>query len=182
MMHNEPEPNRTIFLGGVTAGITAHDVCNAVRGGLVEDVHMLPEKKCAFVSFVSPQSAAMFHSMNANGLEVNGVQLKVGRGKPRRLSRAVCAALEQGLTRNVFLGGTDDSVTIASLKADLGRFGEIEKCDVLPAKHIAFVHFTSMTAALECVMELKAPQSQLHSKGYNKFRVNYGRDRCDGRP
>jgi len=170
---------RTIWLGGVTEQTTFHDICNAVRGGVLDEVRLLPEKKCGFVSFVSPQSAQMFMSMfKQTGLPTEGGNLKVGWGKPRALPRDIALAVEQGATRNLFLGNIDNTVSQERLRNDLAKFGEIEKCDVLLEKKIAFVNFTSIRSARECVTELNTQGSELSSQGYGNFRIHFGKDRC----
>jgi len=168
---------RTVWLGGITEDMSAHDICNVVRGGLVDEVRMLREKKCAFVSFVKAQDAAYFQQTHSSGLSVNGISLKVGWGKPKNLFSEVASAVAQGATRNVFIGGIDETVTETRLLADLSGFGEIEKCNVLPEKKIAFINFTSISAAVACANDLKNPESQLQAS-YGTFKVNFGKDRC----
>jgi hypothetical protein len=173
--------NRTVWLGGAIEGVTEHALCNVVRGGLVEEIRMLPEKKCAFVTFVRGADAALFIQTHANGLEVSqGTKLKVGWGKPTPFRKNVAAAVAQGATRNLFLGGVDDSLSEDRLRADLSKFGVIEKVNVLLEKKIAFVNFTSINATLNCAAELRNPESELHQQGYGVFKVNFGKDRCAG--
>lgn len=173
--------NRTIYLGGVNEDITIRDICDHVRGGLIDHVKVLAEKKCAFVCFVEARSAMYFYQRTSRSgeLVVKGKPLKVGWGKSRNLHSDIAAAIsQQGATRNVFLGNIDDTVTESKLMADLSKHGHIEKINVLPSKNIAFINFSSIQAAINVVKELKSEGSELCNMGYSKFRANYGKDRC----
>jgi len=177
--------NRTIYLGGFTDELTVRDLCDSIRGGLIDNVKTLPEKKCAFATFIDPRGANLFYqrSQLANGeFVVKGKRLKVGWGKSRPLSPDIMESISRGATRNVFIGNIDENVTEERLNEDLGQFGTIEKINVLPAKKIAFVNFTSITDAITCVNALRSEESPLHAAGYGNFRANYGKDRCAGDP
>merc|ERR1712130_368765 len=177
--------NRTIYLGGFTEELTLRDLCDTVRGGLLDNVKSLPEKKCAFVTFIDPRSANMFfqRAQLSNGeFVVKGKRLKVGWGKSRKLSPDICEAIHRGATRNVFLGNIDETTTEERLSEDLAQFGTIEKINVLPAKKIAFVNFTSISDAISCVNALRSEDHHLHTAGYGNFRAHYGKDRCAGEP
>lgn len=178
--------NRSVYFGGVPESVTERDLCDAIRVGPIDNVRVLTEKKCAFVSFVEARSAAMFMNLAAGSdFNVKGKPLKVGWGKPRPLSPELANAVSHfKASRNVYLGNVDDTISEQKLREDFSRFGVIEKCDVLAAKKLAFCHFTNLLAAVRCVDELKDPRSQLSSLGYTNFKSGFGKDRCsqDSRP
>ncbi|KAI0244396.1 hypothetical protein L0F63_003256 [Massospora cicadina] len=168
--------NRTIYLGGVPEGITYEELLSNVRGGMIETCRILPDKTCAFISFVDAYGAGLFHYYhNAGGqpLTLREQKITVGWGKMYPLSNTVAGHVSRGATRCVFLGGIDDSYTPQWLIEELGKFGEIDSVKVLYEKKIAFVHFTSITNAVKCVDNLSS------SPAWDDKKLSYGKDRCD---
>ncbi|KAH7043093.1 hypothetical protein BKA57DRAFT_397927 [Linnemannia elongata] len=165
--------SRTVYLGNVPAESTIEDVLNLVRNGIVENARLLPEKSCAFVSFLDTASANAFHhDATSRKLELAGQELRVGWGKPSPVPPQVLQAVQQGATRNVFLGGVDDSVTEQTLRADFSQFGLIDTIKVLREKNIAFVHFSNIGNAMKAIAALS------QDSRYSRRRMNYGKDRC----
>ncbi|KAF9983704.1 hypothetical protein BGZ75_004846 [Mortierella antarctica] len=165
--------NRTVYIGNVSADVTIDEVLNLVRCGLVESARLLPEKSCAFISFVDSNAAASFHlEASTRRFNLGGQDVRVGWGKPSAVPPQILQAIQQGATRNVFLGNVDDSVTEQNLRADFSQFGTIDTVRVLHEKNIAFVHFTSVNSAMKAVASLP------HDPRYSGRRVNYGKDRC----
>ncbi|KAG0205612.1 hypothetical protein BGX33_007849 [Mortierella sp. NVP41] len=165
--------SRTVYIGNVPAEATIEDILNLVRNGIVENARLLPEKNCAFVSFLDSASANAFHhEAHARKLEFAGQELRVGWGKPSPVPPQVAQAVQQGATRNVFIGGVDDSVTEQSLRADFSQFGVIDTVKVLREKSIAFVHFTNIGNAIKSIAALS------QDPRYTRRRMNYGKDRC----
>ncbi|CAO3565063.1 unnamed protein product [Mortierella alpina] len=165
--------NRTVYIGNVSAEVTIDEVLNLVRCGLVESARLLPEKSCAFISFVDSNAAASFHlEANTRRFNLGGQDVRVGWGKPSVVPPQILQAIQQGATRNVFLGNVDDSVTEQNLRADFSQFGTIDTVRVLHEKNIAFVHFTSVNSAIKAVASLP------HDPRYSGRRINYGKDRC----
>ncbi|KAF9921022.1 hypothetical protein FBU30_008978 [Linnemannia zychae] len=165
--------SRTVYLGNVPAESTIEDVLNLVRSGIVENARLLPEKSCAFVSFLDSASAnAFYHDASSRKLELAGQELRVGWGKPSPVPPQVLQAVQQGATRNVFLGGVDDSVTEQTLRTDFSQFGTIDTIKVLREKNIAFVHFSNIGNAMKAIAALS------QDSRYSRRRMNYGKDRC----
>ncbi|KAG0277352.1 hypothetical protein BGZ95_006072 [Linnemannia exigua] len=165
--------SRTVYLGNVSAESTIEDVLNLVRNGIVENARLLPEKSCAFISFLDSASANAFHyDATSRKLELAGQELRVGWGKPSPVPPQVLQAVQQGATRNVFLGGVDESVTEQSLRADFSQFGTIDTIKVLREKSIAFVHFSNIGNAMKAIAALS------QDSRYSRRRMNYGKDRC----
>ncbi|KAG0343330.1 hypothetical protein BG004_005399 [Podila humilis] len=165
--------NRTVYIGNVPVDASVEDVLNTVRTGVVESARLLPEKNCAFVSFVDASAAAAYHQeASSRKVNINGQDLKVGWGKPTGIPPQVLHAIQQGATRNVFLGSVDPSITEQGLREDFAQFGPIDTIKVLHEKNIAFVHFTTINNAMKAVSNLP------NDPKYSGRRVNYGKDRC----
>lgn len=145
-----------------------------VRFGPIESVKILPEKSCAFISFLTPGVAEAFHSdMVLRKIHLHEQELKVGWGKPSALSSVIANAVQShGASRNVYVGGLPPDMTEEALRDELARFGYIDQVKLVRDKNIGFVHFLSIATALKVVTTLpQDPQWQGR-------RVNFGKDRC----
>lgn len=150
-----------------------------MRFGPIDSVKILPEKSCAFISFLDGTTAAAFHSdALMRKVRLHDQDLKIGWGKPSAVPPAILMAVQQsGATRNVYLGNLDESVTEQTLRDDLSRFGPIDQvkivrgtsacrasnpeskrltCSSRPQadKNIGFVHFLSISTAIKVVQTL----------------------------
>lgn len=124
---------------------------NLVRFGPVESVRLLPEKSCVFISFLDGATAAAFHAdATVKKLTLHGQELKIGWGHASVVpSQVVHAIAMSKATRNVYLGGLDETVTESQLRDDLSRFGPIDQVKIVRDKSIGFVHFLSITVAMK---------------------------------
>ena len=167
--------SRTVYLGNMPADTSAEELLSHVRSGQIESVRMLPDKNCAFISFLDGSSATHFHSdAILKKLNIKGQDIKVGWGKPSAVPTSVALAVQQaGASRNVYLGNLPDDITEQELREDLGKFGPIDTIKMVREKNIAFVHFLSVNNAVKAVAQL--PQD---SKWQPPRRVFYGKDRC----
>lgn len=171
---NEQEGSRTIYIGNIPETITATEILNHVRSGPVEALRILREKSCAFLAFMDAGSARLFYHQHPwQRLIIKDNELKLGWGKPSSLPASVAKAAQQGATRNVYLGNIDtQTVTQQSLETDFAQYGEIDRVRVLAERRCAFVHFTTVNAAVKCMETLQG------SPEWKDRRVGYGRDRC----
>jgi len=188
-------PYRTIYIGGMEPDITLEDLCDVVRGGLVQSVRLAPvEKHCAFVTFVDEPSAIAFHdAFSQQGLVVKARTLKLGWSKPSLVPFSVLQALQKGATRTIYLGNILlDSLVLhpegektkknstpidndarAYLLSDCSvRFGPVESVNVIPAKNIAFVSFCNLLDAVKALAGMRELPE------YAQCKLAYGRDRC----
>ncbi|KAI1000697.1 RNA-binding protein [Podosphaera aphanis] len=167
--------SRTVYLGNIPPETTAEEILGHVRSGQIESVRLLPDKNCAFISFLDPSSATHFHSdAILKKLSIRGQDIKIGWGKPSQVPTSVQLAVQQsGASRNVYLGNLDECVTEDELREDLGKFGPIDTVKIVREKSIGFVHFLSIGNAIKAVSQL--PQE---SKWQSPRRVYYGKDRC----
>lgn len=167
--------SRTVYLGNIPPDTSAEEILGHVRSGQIESVRLLPDKNCAFISFLDASSATHFHSdAILKKLCIKGQDIKIGWGKPSQVPTSVALAVQQsGASRNVYLGNLPEDITEEELREDLGKFGAIDTVKIVREKNIAFVHFLSIANAIKAVSQL--PQEP---KWQSPRRVYYGKDRC----
>jgi RNA recognition motif-containing protein len=167
--------SRTVYLGNIPADTTAEELLSHVRSGQIESVRMLPDKNCAFISFLDGSSATHFHSdAILKKLNIKGQDIKVGWGKPSQVPTSVQLAVQQsGASRNVYLGNLPEDISEQEIREDLSKYGPIDTIKMVREKNIGFVHFLSIGNAVKAVAQL--PQDQ---KWQPPRRVFYGKDRC----
>jgi len=165
---------RTVYLGNIPSEALAEEILNNVRTGPVESIRILPEKNCAFISFLDVPSAQIFYTdASMRKLTIGGQEVKVGWGKPSSISASVMLAVQQnGASRNVFLGNLPEDIAREEIEEDLGKFGVIEHIKLIKEKNIAFVHFLSIANAMKAVQQLPSEAN------WAQRRVYYGKDRC----
>ncbi|KAI8086394.1 uncharacterized protein BX664DRAFT_251033, partial [Halteromyces radiatus] len=169
--------NRTIYLGNIHPDTTCEEICNVIRGGILSQIRYMVDKHIAFIAFVDPVLALHFYTQASyHGIVIKSRRLKIGWGKPSSLPGAVIQAVQNGGSRNVYLGNMDDSMTEEKLKQDFSEYGDIELVNTLKEKNCAFVNFTSIAAAMRAIEGIRTKEE------YKRFRINYGKDRCGNPP
>ncbi|PWN89865.1 hypothetical protein FA10DRAFT_99088 [Acaromyces ingoldii] len=165
---------RTVYVGNLPADASVDELLNQVKFGPIDNVRVLPDKSCAFISFLDGATAAAFHAdASVKKMSLHNQELKIGWGKPSVLPPPILMAVQQAqATRNVYLGQLDDNVDEQMLKDDLGRFGPIDQVKIVRDKNIGFVHFLSIATAIKVVSTLPTEPA------WAGKRVNYGKDRC----
>ncbi|AOA60540.1 RNA-binding protein [Komagataella phaffii CBS 7435] len=168
-------PSRTVYLGNVPTDLTPKELLDHVRSGVIESCKILPEKNCAFISFLDENSAMLFHSdAILKRLTIKQNDIRIGWGNQTDLHPIVHEAVSKhNATRNVYLGHLPPDITIDEIYTDLYIYGEIEVIKVISEKRIAFVHFTSILSAVRAVQNLP-----LKNPKYATRKVFYGKDRC----
>lgn len=171
-------PSRTVYLGNIPPNATIKELLDHVRSGVVDEIKILPEKMCAFISFVDENAALLFHSdAILKRLNIDGRDIKIGWGKSARMDPMVAANITtDNASRNVYIGHLNDDPIVADetiLRRDLAQFGEIDTIKFVKEKGIAFIHFDSIATAISVVTNL----SNINPI-YSKKRVYYGKDRC----
>lgn len=167
--------SRTVYLGNIPPETSAEEILGHVRSGQIESVRLLPDKNCAFISFLDGSSATHFHSdAILKKLSIKGQDIKIGWGKPSSVPTSVALAVQQnGASRNVYLGNLPEETTEDELREDLSKFGPIDTVKIVREKAIGFVHFLSIGNAIKAVTQL--PQDP---RWQAPRRVYYGKDRC----
>ncbi|ORX45806.1 hypothetical protein BCR36DRAFT_332819 [Piromyces finnis] len=174
ILNSNPSFNRTVYLGGFGPDITIKDICDVIRGGILQEIKYKSEGNCAFVTFVDPNTATSFYNkVSCEGIIIKGKRItKVGWGKHPTLSQHLSTAIQNGATRNVYIGQLEDGTTEEKLRKDFSEFGDIELINLIPEKKYGFVNFTSIKAAV------KAVESMRNNSFYENQKISYGKDRC----
>lgn len=169
------EGHRTIYLGGLPLGSTPKDVLSQIRVGAVENYQVIPDKLCAFVSFVEPSAAQVFyHELMCKGLKVKEVELKYGWGKSKAMSAALKLQIQTGATRSVYVGKLDKSILEQNITGQMVKYGAIEGVRMIKEKQCAFVDYLSIASAVHCVSELP------YAKNWKSNPVRFSKDPCVG--
>jgi len=140
---------RTVYVGNLPATASVDELLNLVHFGPLENIRVLPEKSCVFLSFLEGTTAAAFHAdATIKKLQLHGQELKIGWGKPSPVSPQVALSISQhNASRNVYIGNLDENMTEEQLRDDLSRFGLIDQVKIVRDKNIGFVHFLSISVA-----------------------------------
>jgi hypothetical protein len=135
----------------LTLDASVDELLNLVRFGPIENVRLLPEKSCVFISFMDGSTAAGFHAdAGVKKLALRGQELRIGWGKASSVPPNVLHAVQQQqATRNVFVGNLAASTTEEDLRDELSKFGPIDQVKIVRDKNIGFVHFLSVGAAMK---------------------------------
>lgn len=172
--------NRTIYLGNIHPETTTEDLCNAIRGGVLQSIRYMQDKHIAFVTFVDPTAAMTFYQVASfQGMTLNNRRLKVGWGKNSGpLPPALALSVHSGATRNVYIGNIEDfeAFNDEKLKRDFGEYGEIELVNFLKEKNCAFVNYTNISNAIKAIEGIKIKPD------YANLRIAHGKDRCANPP
>ncbi|PWN46664.1 hypothetical protein IE53DRAFT_322548 [Violaceomyces palustris] len=172
--------NRTVYLGNIHPETTTEEICNHIRGGILQNIRYIPEKHIAFVTFVDPNTAlAFFHLASYSGIMIHNRRLKIGWGKHSGpLSPAIAMAVQAGGSRNVYIGNIDDPETLNEdkIRDDFSQYGEIEMVNSLREKNCAFANFTNIQSAIKCIEGMK------NHPDYQTVKIAYGKDRCGNPP
>jgi RNA recognition motif-containing protein len=172
--------NRTVYLGNIHPETTAEDLCNSIRGGVLQSIRYMQDKHIAFVTFIDPAAAlTFFHAASYQGLTLNNRRLKLGWGKNAGpLPPQLALAVHSGATRNVYIGNVEDFETFSEekLKRDFGEYGDIELVNFLKEKNCAFVNFTNINNAIKAIEGVK------NKPDYANLRIAHGKDRCANPP
>ncbi|KAI3611598.1 differentiation regulator [Moniliophthora roreri] len=172
--------NRTVYLGNIHPETTAEELCNAIRGGVLQSIRYMQDKHIAFVTFVDPAAAFTFYQVASyQGMTLNNRRLKIGWGKNSGpLPPTLALAVHSGATRNVYIGNVEDFdvFTEERLKRDFGEYGDVELVNFLKEKNCAFVNFTNISNAIKAIEGIKTKPE------YANLRIAYGKDRCANPP
>ncbi|KAJ3881895.1 hypothetical protein F5051DRAFT_75580 [Lentinula edodes] len=172
--------NRTVYLGNIHPETTTEDLCNAIRGGVLQSIRYMQDKHISFVTFIDPAAAFTFFQVASyQGMTLNNRRLKIGWGKNSGpLPPTLALAVHAGATRNVYIGNIEDFETFTEerLKRDFGEYGDIELVNFLKEKNCAFVNFTNISNAIKAIDGVK------NKPEYGNLRIAHGKDRCANPP
>ncbi|KAF9018930.1 hypothetical protein BDZ89DRAFT_1073462 [Hymenopellis radicata] len=169
--------NRTVYLDNIHPETSTEDLCDSIRGGVLQSIHYVQDRHTAFVTFVDPAAAFMFFQQVASyrGMTINNRRLKIGWGRnPGPLTFHLALAVHNGATRNVCIGDVEDfeMFTEERLKRDFGEYGDIEHVNFSKEENCAFVNFTNISSAIKAIEGVK------NMPEYANLRIAHGKDRC----
>lgn len=167
--------SRSLYIGGVAPDVSYHELCKiANRFGAVESASINPQKQCAFLNFVDSNSAgAMFSYSQQSPITIKGQQTKIGWAKASPVSADLMAAIQQGATRNLWVGAVDGQplgLTEVQLREFFQQFGEFDS--IMIKGNIAFVNLTSVKAAVTA-------RNTLNGKNFmenRQLKVNFAKE------
>lgn len=172
--------NRTVYLGNLHQDSSVEEICNVVRGGLLQSIRFLKERHVCFITFIDPIAAAQFYAMcQLHGLTIHNRRIKVGWGKHSGpLSNALSLAVSNGASRNIYVGGLGDIdyYNPKKLRSDFSQFGDIEQINYLEEKNCAFINFVNIAHAIKAIDGIKSLED------YKNLKINFGKDRCGNLP
>ncbi|ODV82576.1 hypothetical protein CANARDRAFT_204937, partial [[Candida] arabinofermentans NRRL YB-2248] len=183
--------NRTVYLGNLHPETTAEEICNSIRGGLLELIKLIPEKHICFVTFIEHLTAAQFFASGTmDKVVIHGRKVKIGWGKNSGpLNKIVAQAVEKGASRNLYIGLNTHITKVPDvdiLRRDFSVFGEIEQINFFKDGQCAFVNFLSISSSISAVNEFNGENAEtVHisfQNRYKKFKISYGKDRCGNPP
>lgn len=179
--------NRTVYLGNLPKDIKVEEICNVVRGGLLQNIKLLSDRHVCFVTFIDPTAAAQFYAMSSlHGITIQKRRCRVGWGKhPGSLENALALAVSNGASRNVYIGNVnfaEDSerespiFTESSLRSIFQQWGEVEQINHLPERNCCFINYTNISNAILAIDKIKGHPV------FKELKINFGKDRCGNVP
>lgn len=171
---------RVIYMGNLDDDVTVEDICNSIRaGGPLFAIKLVPEKKCAFLTFVDSYSAQVLYQVAqtpTGGIVIKNKRIKVGWGKPSILPKAAGEALRFGASRSICIQGLNE---FSDLNADFAQFGEVEQIHIVSDKSTVFVNFCCV---MDAVKALNAVNDGILKEKYKDFSCIFGKDRVSCEP
>lgn len=195
--------NRTIYIGNINPRSKPEDICNVVRGGILESIKFIESKHICFITFIEPSAAVQFYANTfIDPIILHGNTLKIGWGNySGPLSKSIALAVTVGASRNVYVSlpevafkdkyindpeyemyhGKYSLPSEKQLREDFSSYGSIEQINYLGDSHCCWVNFMNITSAIKLVEDATNNFEQF-SKNFNHrydgLIINYGKDRC----
>lgn len=176
--------NRTIYIGNLPQGTKIEEICNIVRGGMLQSIKLLNDISVCFITFIDATLAAQFFAMcSIYGIIINRKRCKIGWGKHSGpLPQDILENVIKGATRNLYIGQikfTDETDPSYKLFKDADtvlswaqEFGEIEQINFLPNSQCCFINYTNVQCAIAALQQLSQRES------LQSLKLNFGKDRC----
>ncbi|KAG0657203.1 hypothetical protein C6P45_002511 [Maudiozyma exigua] len=195
--------NRTIYIGNINPRSKPEDICNVVRGGILQSIRFIEAKHICFVTFIEASAAVQFYA-NAfiDPIVLHGNTLKLGWGNySGPLPKSIALAVTVGGSRNVYVSLPDVAFkdkfisnpeykqyheqfklpSAEQLRTDFSTYGAIEQINYMKDSHCCWINFMNISSAIKLVEESNNKKNRLEEKfngRYNGLIINYGKDRC----
>lgn len=195
--------NRTIYIGNLNPRSKPEDICNVVRGGILQNIRFIESKHICFVTFIESTAAVQFYANTfIDPIVLHGNTLKLGWGNySSPLPKSIALAVTIGGSRNVYVSLPDiafkdkfinspefeqyrDKFKLPSpeqLRTDFLTYGAIEQINYLKDSHCCWVNFMNIASAIKLVEEANNKKNILDEKFEGRYAgliINYGKDRC----
>ncbi|QID81407.1 nucleic acid binding protein [Saccharomyces pastorianus] len=179
--------NRTIYIGNINPRSKAEDICNVVRGGILQSIKYIPEKKICFVTFIEAPSAVQFYANSfIDPIVLHGNMLRVGWGHySGPLPKSISLAVTIGASRNVYvslpefafkekfihdpqykkLHETLSLPDAEQLREDFSTYGDIEQINYLSDSHCCWINFMNISSAISLVEEMNKESTVQNESG-----------------
>ncbi|KAH3688331.1 hypothetical protein WICPIJ_000669 [Wickerhamomyces pijperi] len=201
---------RSVCIGNLKPCSTAEDLCNIIRGGVLQSIKHFPDRHICFVTFISLQSAQEFFQRSiTEGLKLHGKWLKIGWGRQTgKLPRDVELGVSVGASRNIYIGsiapeeGEEGEARhslpdLQQIREDFQRcYGEVEQVNYMKMlgasagekARACFVNFMNITNAIRVVRDYEQDEEAFLLRlgdGQGRYRgckFAFGKDRCGNKP
>ncbi|UCS19026.1 uncharacterized protein HLK63_B02211 [Nakaseomyces glabratus] len=196
--------NRTVYIGNINPRSKVEDICNVVRGGILQNVKFIEDKRICFVTFIEASAAAQFCANSfIDPIVLHGNTLRVGWGNQSGpLPKSIALAVTVGANRNVYVSLPEYAFkdkfindpkykeyheryklpSQEQLRKDFTTYGEIEQINYLKDSHCCWVNFINIASAIRLVEDINHNNGEeFHKKFNNRYEgliINYGKDRC----
>ncbi len=143
-------PSRALYVNKLPPDVTYEELCSAVGAfGSLELVKIYPERRHAFINFVSVADAYNLMIATGGHIVIRDNTLMLQWGKARPVPHELLDAIRAGATRSLYVANVSDAVSEQDLYELFGAFGELESVRALPRRFAAFANFTSVISAIK---------------------------------
>ncbi|KAI8049796.1 uncharacterized protein B0P05DRAFT_563427 [Gilbertella persicaria] len=173
-------PSRALWLGNINPSISVPDLVQLFSAyGQVESARILSDKECAFVNFMTMESAvAAKEDLETRlGSKLGGTPVRVGFGKAD-VNLAMALTNEagpnaQGPTRALWVGNIPANMNPAILRNIFAAFGAIESVRVLSHKNCGFINFDYQEDAVRARKALQ--NKEILGPGTGAVRIGFAK-------
>ena len=195
--------NRTIYIGNINPRSKVEDICNVVRGGILQSIKYIESKHICFVTFIEASAAVQFYANTfIDPIVLHGNTLKLGWGNHSGpLPKSIALAVTIGASRNVYVSLPEMAFkdkfmntpeyeqyhekyklpTSAQLRKDFTTYGPVEQINYLSDSHCCWVNFLNISSAIKLVEDSTNERAAFNEKFEGRYEgliISYGKDRC----
>ena len=146
--------SRSVFIKKLPNNLSLEDLVNEVGiYGPIESYRVDNDRHEAFVNFVEGSSAAALIEEKTHGISfANQIALsEVQWGKKKALDPSIANAIQQGATRNLYIGNLPEGVNQQSLQGVFAPAGPIESVRIMNQSGNGYVNYASVESAIQAV-------------------------------
>ncbi|ORE08005.1 ARM repeat-containing protein [Rhizopus microsporus var. microsporus] len=170
-------PSRALWLGNINPSVSVPDLVHMFSAyGPVESARILSDKECAFVNFLTVDSAvAAKNDLETRlGSKLAGTPVRVGFGKADVSSAMADASPNtQGPTRALWVGNIPTNASANALRNIFQAFGSIESVRILSHKNCGFINFERQEDAVHARKALQ--NKEIFGPGTGTVRIGFAK-------